>query len=168
MLRAASRATAVSVCVPSGTVIVFHEMEYGAVVSSAPRLAPSTLNCTPGVFLLRHLIIDRCYVHGDPDVAARRGVDLNSKHTAIVDSYFSDWKEPLDDAQAIAGWNGPGPYKIVNNYLEASGENVMFGGDDPTITNLVPSDIEIRLNYMPRRLGGISFVRVHAGVRSTN
>jgi len=28
-------------------VVEFHEMEYGAVVSSAPTLAPSTLNCTP-------------------------------------------------------------------------------------------------------------------------
>ena len=45
------------------------------------------------------------------------------------------------------GWNGPGPFKIVNNYLEAAGENVMFGGADPSIANLVPSDIEIRGNH---------------------
>ncbi|MEO8338043.1 MAG: hypothetical protein ABI664_23920, partial [bacterium] len=50
--------------------------------------------------------------------------------------------------QAIAGWNGPGPFKIVNNYLEGSGENIMFGGADPTINGLVPSDIEIRRNHI--------------------
>jgi len=27
--------------------VVFQETEYGALVSSAPRLAPSSLNCTP-------------------------------------------------------------------------------------------------------------------------
>jgi hypothetical protein len=42
-----SRATAVKVCVPLVAVVVFHGTEYGAVVSSAPRLAPPSLNCTP-------------------------------------------------------------------------------------------------------------------------
>jgi hypothetical protein len=51
------------------------------------------------------------------------------------------------DSQAICGVNGPGPFKIVNNYLEGSGENVMFGGADPAIRDLVPSDIEFRGNY---------------------
>ncbi len=46
-LPAASRATAVSVCAPLATEAVFHETEYGEAVSSAPRLAPSSLNCTP-------------------------------------------------------------------------------------------------------------------------
>src|SRR5205823_1235260 len=47
VLPAASRATAVSVCVPFAAVVVSHESEYGAVMSSAPRFAPSSLNCTP-------------------------------------------------------------------------------------------------------------------------
>src|SRR5438034_11286924 len=46
-LPAASRATALSVCVPFAIVVVFHVTLYGAPVSSAPRLAPSSLNCTP-------------------------------------------------------------------------------------------------------------------------
>ena len=69
---------------------------------------------------------------------------MNSARTAVVDSYLSNLHEVGADSQAIAGWNGPGPFKIVNNYLEGAGENVMFGGADPRIPNLVPSDIEIR------------------------
>src|SRR6266850_1977316 len=42
-----SRATAASVCGPAGTVVESQTTEYGAVVSSVPRFAPSTLNCTP-------------------------------------------------------------------------------------------------------------------------
>ncbi len=38
------RPTAVRVCDPLLAVLVSHEMEYGAVVSSAPRLTPSSLN----------------------------------------------------------------------------------------------------------------------------
>src|SRR6266516_110387 len=44
---AASRARAVSVWEPLLAVVVFQETEYGAVVSSAPKLAPSSRNWTP-------------------------------------------------------------------------------------------------------------------------
>ena len=47
MLPAASRARACSVCTPFDADVVSHVMEYGAVVSSAPRLAPSSRNWTP-------------------------------------------------------------------------------------------------------------------------
>src|SRR5436309_2691216 len=46
-LPAASRATAVIMCEPSLAVAVFQGIEYGASVSSAPKSAPSILNCTP-------------------------------------------------------------------------------------------------------------------------
>src|SRR4029077_1585009 len=44
---AASRAMADRVWLPLLAPVVFHDTEYGAVVSSAPRLTPSSLNCTP-------------------------------------------------------------------------------------------------------------------------
>src|SRR5437762_248908 len=44
---AASRARAVRVWEPLLAVVVFHETAYGALVSSAPRLAPSRMNWTP-------------------------------------------------------------------------------------------------------------------------
>ena len=102
--------------------------------------------------LPHHLVFERCYLHGDPAKGARRGIALNSRYTAVIDSYLSDFKEHGADTQAIAGWNGDGPFVIVNNYLEAAGENVLFGGADPTIRNLVPSDIEIRQNHIAKPL----------------
>ena len=56
------------------------------------------------------------------------------------------------DTQAICGWNGPGPYTITNNYLEAAGENILFGGADPSIPNLVPSNITVTGNYLTKQL----------------
>ena len=97
------------------------------------------------------LIVDRCYIHGDPTNGQKRGIALNSASTSIINSHFSDIKSAHNDAQAIAGWNGPGPYTIVNNYLEASGENLIFGGADPWIPNLVPSDIVIRHNHIAKQ-----------------
>ena len=99
-----------------------------------------------------NLVLDRCFIHGSASLNLRRGVALNSASTAIVDCYISDCHDSGSDSQAIAGWNGPGPFRIVNNYLEAAGENVMFGGADPSIPGLVPSDIEFRRNHCAKSL----------------
>jgi hypothetical protein len=98
------------------------------------------------------LVVDRVYIHGDPDRAQRRGIALNSASTQIVNSWISDIKAAGVDAQAICGWNGPGPFLIANNYLEGSGENVMFGGGDPAIPGLVPSDITFVGNHVAKPL----------------
>jgi uncharacterized repeat protein (TIGR01451 family) len=97
--------------------------------------------------LPHNIILDRVYIHGSTTADVRRGVALNSASSAVIDSYISDCHERGVDSQAILGWNGPGPFKIVNNYLEGAGENIMFGGAPPTIPNLVPSDIEFRRNH---------------------
>ena len=103
--------------------------------------------------LLPHdILIDRCYIHGHAVADVTRAVALNSASTDITDSYISDIHGIGFDTQAICGWNGPGPFKIINNYLEAAGENVMFGGADPKIKNLVPSDIEFRRNDLSKPL----------------
>jgi hypothetical protein len=94
------------------------------------------------------IVFDRLYIHGHPTLGTKRGIALNSARTAVVNSYISDCKGEGQDTQAICGWNGPGPFKIVNNYLEGAGENVMFGGANPNIQDLVPSDIEVRNNHI--------------------
>ena len=99
-----------------------------------------------------HIVFDRCFLHGDAKRGSRRGLAMNSRHTAVIDSYLADFKEVGADSQAIASWNGAGPFKIANNYLEAAGENVMFGGADPTVRDLVPADIEIRHNHFAKPL----------------
>ncbi|HZM82952.1 MAG TPA: hypothetical protein VFC19_45125 [Candidatus Limnocylindrales bacterium] len=98
------------------------------------------------------ITFDRTYIHGTPAGNVRRGIAPNSARTAVVDSYISDIHEVGSDSQAIGAWSAPGPFKIVNNYLEGSGENIMFGGADTKIPGLVNSDIEIRHNYFRKPL----------------
>jgi hypothetical protein len=72
---------------------------------------------------------------------------MNGINIEVYNSYISDFKQICCDSQALEAWNGPGPFVIENNYLEAAGENVMFGGGDPSIPGLVSSDIRIRNNH---------------------
>jgi hypothetical protein len=97
-----------------------------------------------------HLVLDRVYIHGDAAIGQKRGIALNSGYTEITNSYVGDIKSTAADSQAICGWNGTGPYLIDNNFLEAAGENVMFGGADPLVWNLVPSDITVRRNTLSK------------------
>jgi PKD repeat protein len=107
-----------------------------------------TLAEVPQHFSLHHL-----YVHGDPLEGQKRGIALNAGNVTITDSHVSECKGIGQDTQAIAGWNGPGPFLIENNYLEAAGENVMFGGADPAIPDLVADGITFRRNYVSRPMG---------------
>jgi hypothetical protein len=95
------------------------------------------------------LVIDRCYVHAPPDVPQKRGIALNSASTTIVNSYVAGMKVIGQDSQAIGGWNGPGPFLIENNYIEAAGENFLIGAE-PVIRDLVPSDITFRRNHVSK------------------
>ncbi|HEX3160575.1 MAG TPA: hypothetical protein VHQ45_18800 [Gemmatimonadaceae bacterium] len=95
-----------------------------------------------------HIILDRSYVHGTSSQTVKRCIGLHSAHSAIIDSYVSDCHSKTQDSQAIGGWNGPGPYKIANNYLSGAGENIMFGGADPSISGMLPRDIEISRNHI--------------------
>ncbi len=95
--------------------------------------------------------LDQMFIHGDPGRGSKRGVGLNGGRTLIRNSYFADFKSDFQDAQAICGWSGTGPYRIVNNYLEASGEDILFGGSAPSVPNLIPSDIEIYYNHFSKQ-----------------
>jgi uncharacterized protein YjdB len=99
-----------------------------------------------------HLIVDRSYVHGAATLEVRRCVLLNSATSAVVDSWLADCHSNVSDSQAIVSWNGPGPFLIQNNHLEAGHEVVVFGGGTFTVAGGSPSDITIRGNHITRPL----------------
>jgi hypothetical protein len=97
-----------------------------------------------------NLVLDRVWVHAWANTQVRRCVGLNSAWTAVIDSYLSECHNGYVDSQALGGFNGPGPFKIANNYLEGAAEVIMFGGASPSLPGVVPSDIEIRGNHITR------------------
>jgi hypothetical protein len=99
------------------------------------------------------IVIDRSIIRANSATQrVARGISLNSASTDILNSYIAGFKWDGFDTQAVGGWNGPGPYNIINNYLEGAGENLMFGGADPSIPGLVPADIVIRGNHFYKPL----------------
>ena len=120
-----------------------------------------------------HLIFDRVWMHGTAQDETTRAINLTGmSHVAAVDSFFTDFvciaiTGSCTDSQAISTGGGhtpSGPFKIVNNFLEAAGENIIFGGSPASAT---PADIEIRGNYffkpMTWKLGEPGFVSGASG-----
>jgi hypothetical protein len=97
-----------------------------------------------------HIELDRIIIAGDPSIGQRRGIQLNAAHVSIVNSDIRDIKDRDQESQGIAGWNTPGPILIKNNFIEAAGENILFGGAGINIPNVVPSDITIEDNYLTK------------------
>ncbi len=102
------------------------------------------------------IIFDRCWIHGTATDETKVGIVVSDSHDiAIIDSYLSDFHciartGACTDAQAIAGGfdhaaGNSHVYKIVGNFLEASGESFLFGGSYSVDT---PADIEIRENHL--------------------
>lgn len=89
------------------------------------------------------IIFDRVLLLGLSNTAVTKGILMDTQASAMVDSYCAEIHTGDRDSQCILIDNGTGPFLIQNNYLEASGENIMFGGSDPPIANLIPSDATI-------------------------
>jgi hypothetical protein len=100
------------------------------------------------------IIFDRVWIHGVAinDTSSAMGFDSGSSYIALIDSYANDFHcEAVTgictDSHVLFGGLGNlggGPYKVVDNFLEASSEGIMFGGGQATDT---PSDIEVRRNH---------------------
>jgi hypothetical protein len=102
---------------------------------------------------MQDIVLDRLYIHGSPLDETRRGVAMSGGiDISVQDSYLSDFHcnegGTCTDSQAVSGGMGNlpmGPFKIVDNFLEAAGENILLGGDQATYT---PADIQISRNHL--------------------
>lgn len=96
------------------------------------------------------IVLDRIFVTAGTQGSTRRCVGLNGNALAVINSWLIECHSRGFDSQAVGGWTGMGPFRIENNRLEASTETVAFGGADPRVSGVTPSDITIRGNYLYR------------------
>ena len=97
--------------------------------------------------------------HGTENVAeTSNGIDLTgATNVAVISSYLNDFKciagvgGTCTDAHALDGGDDSaglpeGTWKVYNDFIEASGENILFGGDAKGTST--PKDLEIRMNHL--------------------
>lgn len=101
--------------------------------------------------LPHHIEFDRVYIHATSPLGQRRGIAANGKHVKIINSHIEGIRRKGDEAQAIAAWGTDGPIEIINNYLEGSAENILFGGGESYL-KLIPSDCLVRDNHLNKPL----------------
>lgn len=98
-----------------------------------------------------HITLDGVTVMADETERQIRGVQAIGKHITIRNSDITGIKAFGADSQGI--WaNGPGPYLIEHNHIEAAGENIMFGGADTKVSGMTPADVVIRYNTLIKPL----------------
>jgi hypothetical protein len=102
--------------------------------------------------LADHIYVDRVYGHGGPLQDLQGGIITNWNNAALVDSYIDDVHIKVYDSVGTGCYRCLGPIKIVNNHISSSSENIMFGGAGGNGNPGVPSDIEIRDNYLYKPL----------------
>ena len=110
---------------------------------------PSGSNVTSASQLPNHIVFDRVSLHGNRSGSLVRAILGNGDHIQMINSLCYD-VHYSNDSQCFMAYNGNGPFLIENNYLSAAGENILFGGADPTIPGLIPSDIIQTRNYMTK------------------
>lgn len=97
------------------------------------------------------IIFDRCWAHGFDTLDCRKAFAFNASRLALIESRVDTIHSGFD-AQAVTCSNGPGPHKITNNYLEAGGEVIAYGGAPIWIDQMIVADVEIRHNFLTKPL----------------
>ena len=99
----------------------------------------------------QHVELRRFVIDVPADKQERRGVMVHGGHVTLRQCWISGIKEAdYGDTQAVAGWDLPGPVTVQDCRLEAAGEVVIFGGADPSIKGMTPTDIKILDNDITR------------------
>jgi len=86
-------------------------------------------------------VLDRCLLMGSVD-GQHRGVAANNADIRVSRCHVGNiWHS--QDTQAVAGFNKTRNLLVEDSFLEASGENIIFGGDDCESESAIPQDITI-------------------------
>ena len=128
----------------------------GAVIGAAPGITfrgvamDGTTNGQTILTVADDCLVEDCTITGSA-IGQHRGVLVNAARVTIRRTPITNIWHSLD-TQAIAGWDGTRDLLVEDCRLEASGENVIFGGDDPRTEAGIPQDITIRRCTMTKPL----------------
>lgn len=107
----------------------------------------------PQKIIFQHSIIN------PPDTTqVRHGMMNDGYKVAVISSWFGNiftrcfpTSGCVTDSNAAYSLNGKGAHVYNNSYIEASSENILYGGDTVTVDGGVPTNIEVRRCYFYKR-----------------
>ncbi len=96
----------------------------------------------------------RCWVHGDDDQESlpHQGIFLSARDSEVGWSIVEGIWSNFADTQAIAITNTNGNIDIHDNFLSATGEVIMSGGNTPSYLGTQAKGIRVRRNYLYKPL----------------
>lgn len=94
--------------------------------------------------------LDGCTLNGNVN-GQHRGILANAKGMRIRKTRILNIARDID-TQAILGTNGTDDLLVSGCELEASGENILFGGDTTTSEAAIPRNIVIENNIITKRI----------------
>lgn len=97
-----------------------------------------------------HLIFDRVSLSSIGSTL--HGIYGEGSNVQLINSLCYGMKTSIGetDSQCYIAGQSPGPFLFDNNFLEASGENILFGGTGTLFWGMQPCDIIQRNNYMTK------------------
>ena len=93
--------------------------------------------------------LDRCVLNGNV-AGQHRGILANCRGMRIRNSKILNIAKDID-TQAIAGWNHTDDLEITACHLEASGENLLLGGDSSDSAEAMPRNVTVKGCYFSKR-----------------
>ena len=97
-----------------------------------------------------NVVLDRILIEGG-ESGQKRGVAMNGGGAITVSrSHLANIWKSGQESQGLAAWDGPGPFTIRDNYIQAATENILFGGADSSSDARMPSDILVEGNHLTK------------------
>jgi hypothetical protein len=97
-----------------------------------------------------NISMDRLVILGGRE-GQKRAILANGRHITLTRSHIENIWQAGTETHAFLAYDGAGPYTIVDNYLEAAGINIMFGGADSSAPDRIPADILVEANHITKR-----------------
>ncbi len=114
---------------------VYNILQFGAYVSSAANLP-------------HHIILDRCWIHGNAKGEMTRAAFVSASNFAVIDSLITDFHTQNSQSQGLMILPGSSVIKIENNRIESAGSQIGIGPGGASGVNTEPTDVVIRRNYL--------------------
>lgn len=79
-----------------------------------------------------------------------RCMEVHTRAFTVQRSLIDGWFYQGRDSQAVLVYNGPGPHRVIDNRLSASGENILFGGASDRSANMIATNAVVRGNLVDK------------------